>query len=62
MRKRKYLADLVSAHGAPEGYQTHGLKSGMHNIRLAGQTWPAEAFNLAREKPSFASFFDKNTL
>ena len=24
------------------------FKSGMHNIRPAGQKWPAEAFNLAR--------------
>ncbi len=32
------------------------LKAGMHNIR------PAEGFNLARETPNFASFFDKNTI
>ncbi len=39
-----------------------GSKAGMHNIRPAGQMWPAEAFNLARANPNFASFFDKNTL
>jgi hypothetical protein len=37
-------------------------KAGMHNIRLAGQLWPAKAFNLARESPYFGSFFDKNTI
>ena len=34
-------------------------KAGMHNIRPAGQMCPAEAFNLARETPNFAFFFDK---
>jgi hypothetical protein len=27
----------------------------MHNIRPAGQMWPAEAFNLARETLNFAT-------
>jgi len=34
----------------------------MHNIRPAGQMWPVEAFNLARETPKFvyfASFLEK---
>jgi len=38
------------------------LNTGMHNIWPAGQMWPAEAFNLARETPNFlhfASFFGK---
>jgi hypothetical protein len=49
-------------------YLSHELASSipdMHNIRPAGQMWPAEAFNLAREAPNFvyfACFFDKNTL
>ncbi len=37
----------------------------MHNIRPAGQLWPAEAFNLACKTPSclnVACLFDKNTL
>jgi len=41
------------------------VRAGMHNIQPAGQMWPAEAFNLARETPNFvyfASFFGKNTL
>jgi len=28
----------------------------MHNIRPAGQMWPAEAFNLARKTPKFVYF------
>jgi len=37
----------------------------MHNIWPAGQMWPVEAFNLARETPNlvyFAFFFGKNTI
>ena len=39
--------------------------SGMHNLQPAGQSWPADAFNLALETQNFiyfASFFGKNTL
>jgi hypothetical protein len=28
-------------------------RAGMHNIRPAGEMWPAEAFNLARELQNF---------
>jgi len=41
------------------------FKSGMHNIRPAGQMWPVEAFNLGRKTLNFvyfAFFFGKNTL
>jgi len=31
-------------------------KSGMHNIRPAGQMWHAEAVNLTRETPNFVYF------
>jgi hypothetical protein len=40
-------------------------KAYMHNIRRAGQMWPAEAFNVARKTPNFvyfASFFDDHPL
>jgi len=40
-------------------------KAGMHNIRPAGQMWPAEPCDLARKALNFvyfACFFDKNTL
>ncbi len=33
------------------------IRSDMHNIRPAGQMWPAGAFDLARNAP--ACFFDK---
>ncbi len=34
--------------------------SAMHNIRPAGQMWPAEAFYLARKAHHFAFVFPKN--
>ncbi len=41
------------------------FKAGMHNIRPAGQMWPAKPCDLARKALNFvyfACFFDKNTL
>jgi hypothetical protein len=41
------------------------LKPGMHNIRPAGQIWPAKASNQAREAQNLvysACFFHKNTI
>ncbi len=41
------------------------IRPGMHNIRPAGQMWPAEAFNLARKVLNFnylACSFPKNIL
>jgi len=55
------FCDLNLSH-RPSGPRKRLFKPGMHNIRPAGQMWPAEAFNLARELPNFvyfASFFGK---
>ncbi len=41
------------------------FRTGMHNIWPAGQMWPAEAFNLAREAQNFvylACFFHEKIL
>ena len=40
------------------------FKSGMPNIRPAGQTWPLEAFNLTRTAQNlvYLSLFLKDTL
>ncbi len=37
------------------------FKAGMHNIRPAGQMWPAKAFYLARNPQNLACFFHKTS-
>jgi hypothetical protein len=57
-----------SAQGTPvdKKLSTGTIRAGMHNIRPAGQMWPAKAFNLARIARSnlriFGLIFDGNTI
>jgi len=55
---RGFIIAILSSHLPPLFYNYLWCRSiaGMHNIRPAGQMWPAEAFNVARETPNFVYY------